>query len=61
MFDPKKIACHFSEQLYAKQVRLVIKTITAAKNIPKFLEDGGVNSLASARKTGICCNSLSLT
>jgi hypothetical protein len=25
MFDPKKIACHFSEQLYAKQVRLVIK------------------------------------
>ena len=28
MFDPKKIADHFSEQMYAKQVRLVIK-ITA--------------------------------
>ena len=25
MLDPKKIAVHFSEQLYAVQVRLVIK------------------------------------
>jgi hypothetical protein len=39
MFDPKKIAVHFSEQLYARQVRLVIKTITAAEYIPKQLED----------------------
>lgn len=28
MFDPKKIAVHFSEQLYAKQVRLVINLMS---------------------------------
>ena len=41
MFDPKKIAVHFSEQLYAKQVRLVIKIITTAEYIPKIIEDAG--------------------
>jgi hypothetical protein len=36
MFDPKKIAVHFSEQLYAKQVRLVIKVLIAANKLRQF-------------------------
>jgi len=32
MFDPKKIAVHFSEQLYAVQVRLVINLTLLAIN-----------------------------
>lgn len=38
MFDPKKIAVHFSEQLYARQVRLVINITKAAENLPQFFE-----------------------
>ncbi len=38
MFDPKKIAVHFSEQLYAKQVRLVINVVIAVDILLQFFE-----------------------